>query len=76
MAFQQWGRSLGTHHPGCGERSLELLHPLEGPALLLFQHGPGSGTQSQCQACAWDTILESPAQLPFLGWRGATSPST
>lgn len=76
MAFQQQGCSLGTHHPGRGESSLELLQPPQGPALLLSQHSPGLGTGSQRQLCAWDVILESPAQLPSLGWRGTTSSSS
>ena len=73
MAFQLQGRSLGTHHAGCGESSRELLHLPESPALLLFQQSPGLGTGSQRWVCTWNAILESSAQLPSLGWRGATS---
>lgn len=56
--------------------SLISLQPLEGPALLLFPHGTGSGTGSPHQVHSWDVIVESPAQLPSLGWRGASSPSS
>lgn len=67
MAFQHRSHSLSTHHPGCGVSSLELLLPLQGSALLLFQHSPHLETGSQHRLCTWDAILESPAQLSPIG---------
>lgn len=67
MAFQHQGHSLSTHHPGCGVSSLELLLPLQGPALLLSQHSRLLESGSQHRLCTWDAILESPAQLSPIG---------